>query len=115
MQILSREDAAWMPRVWREFHARNLTPTWRDVLLSLRSFRGRDGTICPSHATLAQAARCSESTALRALQAARDLRLVRWVGRRVRAAWRTLRTSNAYELRIPKEPVLDGAGPPYPR
>src|SRR3954451_18638004 len=81
MGILSRDDAAWIARVWRGFHAHNLTPTWRDVLLSLRSFRGLDGTICPSHATLAQAARCHESTAMRALQAARDLRLVGWVGR----------------------------------
>jgi hypothetical protein len=74
-----------------------------------------DGSICPSHASLAQAARCHESTALRALQAARELRLVRWVGRRVRAGWRALRSSNAYELRIPKEPVAEAEAPPYPR
>jgi hypothetical protein len=115
MQILSRDDAAWIARVWREFHAHNLTPTWRDVLLSLRSFRGSDGTICPSHATLAHAARCHESTAMRALQAARDLRLVGWVGRRVQAGWRALRSSNSYVLVVPKDAVIEAEGPPYPR
>src|SRR3954462_7891567 len=113
MVILGRDDAAWIARVWREFHARALTPTWRDVLLSLRSFRGRDG-ICPAHATLARAARCSDSTVLRALQAAAGLGLVRWAGRRVRAGWRALRTSNSYELVIPKAPVLEAEAAPYP-
>jgi hypothetical protein len=115
MVILSRDDAAWIARVWREFHARNLTPTWRDVLLSLRSFRGRDGTICPAHATLGQAARCHENTVQRALQAARGLRLVDWAGRRIRLGWRALRTSNSYVLLVPKNPVIAAEAPPYPR
>jgi hypothetical protein len=112
---LAREDAAWIARVWREFHAHNLTPTWRDVLLSLRSFRGRDGTICPAHATLGQAVRCHENTVQRALQAARDLRLVDWAGRRVRLGWRALRTSNSYVLLVPKAPVIEAEAAPYPR
>src|SRR3954451_23771019 len=115
MVILSRDDAAWIARVWREFHAHNLTPTWRDVLLSLRTFRGSDGAICPAHATLGQAARCHQNTVQRALQAARGLRLVEWAGRRVRLGWRALRTSNSYVLLVPKTPVLEAEGPPYPR
>ena len=51
--------------------------------------------IRPSHATLAERVDCHASTVWRALQAARELGLVRWAERRVRAAWRSLRTSNA--------------------
>ena len=39
----------WKVRVWREFRAENLTRSWRDVLLTLQTFRGRLGMICPSH------------------------------------------------------------------
>ena len=39
--------------VWAEFRAGNLTRAGRDVLLTLRTFRGHGGEIHPSHATLA--------------------------------------------------------------
>lgn len=102
-------DATWTARVWCEFHAGNLTRAFRDVLLTLRSYRGRGGLICPSHDTLAGRADCHPSTVQRALQAARDLGLIGWAERRVRAAWRSLRTSNRYWLIVPETPVSPGA------
>jgi hypothetical protein len=101
---LSQSDP-WTARVWREFHAGNLTRAFRDVLLTLRTYRGRGGSIHPSHETLAGRADCHPSTVQRALHAARDLGLVQWTERRVRAAWRCLRTSNRYWLIVPEKPV----------
>jgi hypothetical protein len=101
-------SASWTARVWQEFKSGNLTRTARDVLLTLATYRGHGGLICPSHATLAERVDCHPSTVLRALQAARDLGLVRWSERRVRAAWRSLRTSNRYRLLVPEAPVVAG-------
>ena len=95
----------WTSRVWAEFHAGNLTRAARDVLLTLRTYRGHGGMICPGHAALAARANCHASTVWRSLQAARDLGLVRWTERRVRAAWRSLRTSNRYTLTDPEAPL----------
>lgn len=95
----------WRNRILDEHRAGNINHAAAHVLLALRSFRGHGGLICPSHATLADRAGCHASTALRALQAARDLGLVRWAERRVRVAWRSLRTSNRYWLTQPEEPV----------
>ena len=47
----------WTSRIWQEFRAGNLTRAGRDVLLTLRTYRGHGGLICPSHATLADRAR----------------------------------------------------------
>ena len=96
---------AWTARVWQEFRAGNLTRAARDCLLTLKTYRGRGGLICPSHATLAERVDCHASTVWRALQAARDLGLVSWAERRVRAAWRSLRTSNRYWLTEPEGAV----------
>ena len=98
------DPTPWTARVWKEFHAGNLTRAFRDVLLTLRTYRGRGGSIHPSHETLADRANCHPSTAQRALHAARDLGLVGWTERRVRAAWRSLRTSNRYWLTTPEWP-----------
>ena len=95
----------WTSQVWAEFHAGNLTRAARDVLLTLRTYRGHGGMICPGHAALAARANCHASTVWRSLQAARDLGLVRWTERRVRAAWRSLRTSNRYTLTDPEAPL----------
>lgn len=96
-------SAEWTKRVWAEFAAGNLTRAWRDVLLTLATFRGRSGVICPSHQTLANRATLKASkTAERALHAARDLGLVEWTERRVRRGWRLVRSSNTYQLLIPK-------------
>ena len=98
----------WTARVWREFRAGNLTRGARDVLLTLRTFRGAGGLCVPSHATLALRARCCVRTVQRALAQADALGLLRWVERRVRAAWRWLRTSNRYLFTVPETPVMSG-------
>jgi DNA-binding transcriptional MocR family regulator len=105
----------WTDRVWHEFRAGNLTRAYRDVLLTLRTFRGSGGLICPSHATLADRAGCVVRTVQRALQQAQTLGLVSWGERRVRAAWRWLRTSNAYRLELPTDHVRPGMRPAFRR
>jgi hypothetical protein len=105
----------WRDRVWQEFRAGNLTRAYRDVLLTLATFRGAGGLICPAHATLAERAGCSVSTVQRALAQAFRLDLVSWTERRIRAGWRWLRTSNAYRLAVPDGPVRHGMRPEWPR
>jgi AraC-like DNA-binding protein len=105
----------WRDRVWKEFRAGNLTRAYRDVLLTLATFRGAGGLICPAHATLAERAGCSVSTVRRALAQAFRLGLLSWTERRIRAGWRWLRTSNAYRLVLPGGPVQRGMRPAWPR
>jgi hypothetical protein len=105
----------WRDRVWKEFRAGNLTRAYRDVLLTLATFRGAGGLICPAHATLAERAGCSVSTVRRALTQAFRLDLVSWTERRIRAGWRWLRTSNVYRLAVPAGPVQRGMRPGWPR
>jgi hypothetical protein len=93
-------SSPWTECVWRAFRAGNLTRTCRDVLLTLHHYR--DGGLVPSHRTLAGRAKCSVKSVQRALQTARSLGLVDWVGRRVRALWRSLQASNAYRLLMPE-------------
>lgn len=102
----------WTSRVWREFRADNLTRAYRDVLLTLATYRGTGGLCIPSHATLADRAGCSVRTVQRALAQSAELGLVRWTERRVRAAWRWLRTSNAYRLLTPLDAVRPGLRAP---
>jgi hypothetical protein len=97
--------SSWFSRVHREFEAGTLTRTARDVLLVLGRFHPCRFGIFPSHATLAARARCSVRTVQRALQAARTLGLLDWCARRIRAAWRSLRASNRYVLKLPTGPV----------
>jgi hypothetical protein len=98
----------WIGRIWAEFRAGNLTRAWRDVLLTLRTFRGHGGGIFPAHATLAERTSLSAKTVERALHAARDLGLVTWSERRIRRGWRWLRTSNLYLLLVPGAPLQIG-------
>jgi hypothetical protein len=98
----------WTNRIWREFRAGNLTRSSRDVLLTLHTYRGHGGVAWPSHAALAHRARCSVRTVQRALQQAQRLDLVQWSERRVRSAWRWLRTSNLYRFISPAGPVQAG-------
>jgi hypothetical protein len=98
----------WTARVWAEFRARNLTRAWRDALLTLATFRGHGGMICPSHQTVASRTSLASKTVERALHAARDLGLVTWSERRVRRGWMWLRTSNLYRLVVPDAPVEPG-------
>jgi hypothetical protein len=102
----------WRARVWREFHADNLTRAYRDVLLTLWSYRGAGGLICPAHDTLAERVGCSVRTVQRALAMAAQLGLVSWAERRVRAAWRWLRTSNVYRLLMPETAIEPGQRAP---
>ena len=96
---------AWTTRIWLEYRAGNLTRAYRDVLLTLHTFRGIGGAAWPSHETLAARARCCAKTVGRALAVAQGLGLVSWVERRVRAGWRWLRTSNLYRLAVPATSV----------
>ena len=105
----------WTARVWRETRAGNLTRAYRDALLTLATYRGRGGACYPSHATIADRANVSVRTVQRALVMARRLGLVDWTERRVRAAWRWLRTSNSYRLAVPDGPVQAGLRPAWPR
>ena len=98
----------WTDRVWREFHADNLTRAYRDVLLTLRTFRGIGGACWPSHETLADRAGCCVRTVQRALKQAHELDLVSWAERRVKAGWRWLRTSNWYRFVVPVDAVRPG-------
>lgn len=102
------DDPSRKNRVWQEFHAGNLTRAYRDVVLTLATFRGHGGLICPSHTTLAERAKCCVRTVQRALAQALKLGLVSWTERRVRAGWRWLRTSNSYRLTTPHGPVQPG-------
>jgi hypothetical protein len=97
--------SSWFSRIHREYEAGNLTLHYREVLLVLGRFHTCRFGIFPSHQTLATRARCSVRTVQRALQAARGLGLLDWAARRVKAAWRSLRASNRYVLRLPAGPV----------
>jgi hypothetical protein len=102
----------WTTRIWQEFRAGNLTRAYRDVLLTLHTFRGTGGACWPSHETLADRANCCTKTVQRALRQARELDLIRWVERRVRVGWRWLQTSNLYTFTTPAGPVQAGMRAP---
>ena len=104
---------AWNTRVWDEYAAGNLTRAYRDVLLTLRRLRGREG-IFPCHATIAATARCSVATVKRALDHARKLQILDWMPR-YRPGTK-LRSSNRYFLcEQPTHPVTPGNGPVWPK
>lgn len=77
---------------------RRLSPGHADVLLALAATLGADGRLDPSHAFLAAAARVSVSTVQRALDRGRELGLIDWQRRLVKAGWRTEQASNQYVL-----------------
>jgi hypothetical protein len=104
----------WTTRIWLEYRAGNLTRTYRDVLLTLHTYRSTGGACWPSHETLAARARCCAKTVQRALAQAQGLGLVSWAERRVRAGWRWLRTSNLYRFVMPAEVVRPGLRAPAP-
>jgi hypothetical protein len=95
----------WISRIWREFEAGNLTRAARDVLRELGRFRHCAFGLVPSHALLAARARCNVRTVQRALETARNLGLVDWAHRHIKAGWRKLRTSNRYQLLVPTKLV----------
>jgi hypothetical protein len=111
------QETTWCGYVRRAHRDGHLTRHWRDVLLELHSYRGAGGIAWPAHATLAERAECCVRTVQRALEAARDLGLVSWTARRLRAGWRSLRSSNAYRLERPQTPLelVPGRRRPYVR
>jgi hypothetical protein len=52
----------WTTRIWQAYRAGNLTRAYRDVLLTLHTFRGTGGHCLPSHATLADRAKCCDGS-----------------------------------------------------
>ena len=92
----------WIPAVWAQYRARNLTPLFRDVLLRLQKFDRGQG-LWPAHETLAGQACCSVRTVRDALAQGRRLGLVDWVSGAGR------RTSNRYILLLPKVAAEAGA------
>jgi transposase InsO family protein len=98
----------WAARIWAEFRAGNLTRAWRDALLTLQTFRGHGGMICPSHATVGARTCLAPKTVERALHTARNLGLIEWAERRIRRGWRWLKTSNRYFLIVPDAAVEPG-------
>jgi hypothetical protein len=105
----------WLARLKREYEAGNLTATARLVLIELATFSRCRFGIWPSHELLARRARCCVRTVQDALQAARRLGLVDWAAQRVRAAWRSLRASNRYVLKLPAGAVQPGSHGPRRR
>jgi DNA-binding GntR family transcriptional regulator len=81
--------------------AGRITAAHLDVGGALLRRLGADGQLDPSHSTLAADAKVGERTVRRALARFRDLGLVLWVRRIVRAGCRVWQTSNAYALLIP--------------
>ncbi len=91
----------WIPAVWTQFRAGNLTRAFRDVLLTLQTFDGNGG-LYPSHATLAVRAACAVRTVQEALRQGKMLGLVSWFSGASR------RTSNRYVLTVPKAEAQTG-------
>lgn len=89
----------WRHRVLTAWFSRQdgMTALYKDVLLKLATFYGARGCY-PTLATLADAARTSQSTVQRALNWAGALGFVEWENRTVRAGNRHVRTSNRYRL-----------------
>jgi hypothetical protein len=85
-------------RIWRAFHAGDLTRVGRDVLLTLASFRGPGGVAWPAHSTLAARCKCSVRTVQKALASAKALGLLCWAGRWTKVGWRMVRASNCYRF-----------------
>ena len=79
------------PQVW----ARRRPLVWvgrnGSHIVELHGYRGTGGIAWPAHATLAERAECCVRTVQRALEAARELGLVSWTARRLRAGWRPTR------------------------
>ncbi len=92
----------WVPAVWTQFRAGNLTRAFRDVLLTLQTFDRRAG-FYPSHATLAARAARGVRTVQEALRQGRALGLVSWLSGASR------RTSNRYVLTVPRAAAQAGA------
>ena len=94
-------EPSWSRCVWLAYEAGDLTRAMKDVAAALHSFRCAGGTAWPSYATVAAKARCSVRSTCYAIRQLADLGLLVVLPRRVRAGWRSLRTSNRYAFRTP--------------
>jgi hypothetical protein len=114
---MTAPNTTWCGLVCRAHRDGHLTRHYRDVLLELHGYRGTGGIAWPAHATLAERAECCVRTVQRALEVARELGLVSWTARRLRAGWRSLRSSNAYRLERPQQALeaVPGRRRPYVR
>lgn len=95
----------WHVRVETAYGLGRLTSKETRCAHALADRLGRDGQLDPSHATIAAAARASVRTVIRAFEKLRDLGMLRWVNRLVRAADQTRQGSNSYQLMIAERAV----------
>jgi hypothetical protein len=108
-------EDAWFARVGAERAAGNLTYAFERVLRAIIAFRGHDGRIFPSHASIAERADCADRTVRRALNQAVLIGLIWWRADYRRDGWRKVRTTNHYVLNVPAAPVKPGLRPKSPR
>jgi IclR helix-turn-helix domain len=101
---LCREQRAqWRARLLLARRPGGLTIGAQAVGLALLRLLGEGGQLDPEVATIADLARVSRSTALRALAQLKALGFLTWARRLVRSGWRVEQTSNAYVLAVPSE------------
>ena len=94
---LDREGRARFRYLLNTHHrARRLSRAIRDVGEALLRRLGTDGQCDPAQATLAQDAACCGRTVRRAISRLRDLGLLDWQLRLIRAGWRVEQTSSQY-------------------
>jgi len=104
---LNREDRARFRYLLNTHHrARRLSRATRDVGEALLRRLGTDGQCDPAQATLADDAACCGRTVRRAIIRLRDLGLLDWQLRLIRAGWRVEQTSNQYQLFISEQTAL---------
>jgi hypothetical protein len=96
---LDREQRARVTFLLRAHARAGRLPAKQEwVGVQLLKHVGRDGQCDPSHAALAREVGCGERTVRRAIIAMKNLGLLLWQTRIVRAGWRAEQTSSAYEF-----------------
>ena len=103
-------STTWCGHVRRAHRDGHLTRHYRDVLLELHGYRGRAASPGPRTLRSAERAECCVRTVQRALEVARELGLVSWSARRRLVGGRSVRSSNAYRLQRPQEPLQPAPG-----
>lgn len=86
-----------------------ITPMGERVGRRLVDLLGADGRLDPSYATLARMVGCCEKTARSAVKALIAAGLLRKVTRVVRAGWRVIQTTNAYEILLPATAAVEAS------
>jgi DNA-binding transcriptional MocR family regulator len=101
-----RKRFAHLVKGYRENH--HLTPLDEKVALALLGRLSKDGQCDPSHARIADDAKCSERTVRRALVKLKALGLVDWQQRIERDGHLVFQTTNSYALRVNSSVPLGG-------